>query len=478
MRRQCAWLTVMSLLADRSLSVEVSVSNLQSNRFETQFHCYHHLQASSREPTNRRKSKRNRQDCPFQPLSASIPCPPISKGSFGNHVTFRFVFPSHLDHVRYNSSPGKSWCLEAFIVALSQASEGGEKRWYASTLQLQLASLEMCSACRNVPTVHVRVDVETPPTFWSRGRSKTLSNTRSSKVRLSSRVPVVRAAGLTWGLPVEVLVNSVAMELWTSSEFVKLWGSVSATSLNSVNWPKRLWHLVLAISWLAVPVAAVRWPPHLRRLDFGGDFNQPIVGVVWPASLQQISFGRCFNQPIVGVVWPASLQQHLFKDYFNQALLGVVWPASLQQLSFGRDFNQPIVGVVWPTSLQRIFFGSDFNQPIVGVVWPVSLQHIAFGWEFDQPIVGVVWSASLIQLSFGSSFNQPIVGVVWPASLRQLSFGEEFNQPIVGVVWPASLHQLSFGDDFNQPVVGVLWPASLQQLSFGKHFNQTVVGVV
>ncbi|CAM9797682.1 unnamed protein product, partial [Ectocarpus sp. 12 AP-2014] len=51
----------------------------------------------------------------------------------------------------------RSKCLDAFIVALNQTCDGGKMRWYASTLELQLVSLEFCGACRRVPTLHVRV---------------------------------------------------------------------------------------------------------------------------------------------------------------------------------------------------------------------------------------------------------------------------------------------------------------------------------
>ncbi|CAN0511524.1 unnamed protein product, partial [Ectocarpus sp. 8 AP-2014] len=57
---------------------------------------------------------------------------------------------------------GRSKCLDAFVVALNQTCDGGDKRWYASTLELQLVSLEFCGACRRVPTLHVRVDRQTP----------------------------------------------------------------------------------------------------------------------------------------------------------------------------------------------------------------------------------------------------------------------------------------------------------------------------
>ncbi|CAM9669642.1 unnamed protein product, partial [Hapterophycus canaliculatus] len=57
---------------------------------------------------------------------------------------------------------GNGRCLDAFTIALHQACGGSLRRWYASTLQLQLASLGFCRACRSVPTLHVRVNRSTP----------------------------------------------------------------------------------------------------------------------------------------------------------------------------------------------------------------------------------------------------------------------------------------------------------------------------
>ncbi|CBJ26958.1 expressed unknown protein [Ectocarpus siliculosus] len=57
---------------------------------------------------------------------------------------------------------GRRKCLDAFIVALNQTCDGRENRWYASTLELQLVSLKFCGACRRFPTLHVRVDRQTP----------------------------------------------------------------------------------------------------------------------------------------------------------------------------------------------------------------------------------------------------------------------------------------------------------------------------
>jgi len=150
-----------------------------------------------------------------------------------NHPAASCLRAFTLDNMFDTKFSGKSRCLDAFVVALSQACEGGENRWYASTLQLQRVSSEMCIACRSAPTLHVRVDDRTPRALWFPRQSQILSNTRISKVRLSSWVPVVRAVVLTWGLPVEVLVKRAATELWTWTEFLVLRGSVSLQSVLS-----------------------------------------------------------------------------------------------------------------------------------------------------------------------------------------------------------------------------------------------------
>ncbi|CAN0435400.1 unnamed protein product, partial [Ectocarpus fasciculatus] len=144
----------------------------------------------------------------------------------------------------------------AFVVALDQACEGGEKRWYTSTLELQLASPVFCKACRSVSTLNVLVETATPRTLWaSRALDSTTSEVSSSSV--SSRVPLVRAFSLTWRL---------------SSDVVQ---QVSSTP---------------------------------KLMTFERYVGESIMGVVWPASLQELSLGFNFNQPIAEFVWPASLQ--------------------------------------------------------------------------------------------------------------------------------------------------------------------------
>ena len=196
--------------------------------------------------------------------------------------------------------------LDAITIALGQACKGGKKRWYASTLELQLTSLGVCRACRFAPTLRVTVDAETPRSLWCPNKEQAGPITRDTKGRVLSRVPVVRALRLIWELPFETLVESAAIELWTYTEVLGLWGS--ARSVASVAWPKGLKELVLANEW-EVPMEMVRWPTSLEKFFFGGKYDQPITGVVWPASMLNLALCGPFNQPIAGVVWPTSLQQ-------------------------------------------------------------------------------------------------------------------------------------------------------------------------
>lgn len=115
----------------------------------------------------------------------------------------------------------KRQCLSAFIVALSQTGKRGEKGWMSSTLELQLASLDFCRACRSVPTLRVSVDPQTPCSIWLAPKARAAPHTRSSKEDcISSRIPVVQAVSLTWQLPLEALVKSADKDLWT-------WGGLS-----------------------------------------------------------------------------------------------------------------------------------------------------------------------------------------------------------------------------------------------------------
>lgn len=107
----------------------------------------------------------------------------------------------------------------------------------------------------------VRVYDFAPRSLWSRPESHTGTETRrSKKARLSCRVPVVRALRLMWQLPLEVLVQGAAKELWEWSEMLELWGSVFEASLESVVWPQMLKQLVLNTK-IAVATETIPWPP-------------------------------------------------------------------------------------------------------------------------------------------------------------------------------------------------------------------------
>jgi len=140
-------------------------------------------------------------------------------------------------------------CLDAFVVALNQASRRAEwGRWYTSTRELQLASLGLCRVCRSVPTLHARVSEKTPRTLWSSPSSLSSPPSPSPappgagcwRAGVPTRVPVVRAVALTWELPLEVLVRGASAELWRWSSYLQLRGSVLVTGLGAVAWPKDL----------------------------------------------------------------------------------------------------------------------------------------------------------------------------------------------------------------------------------------------
>eukprot|EP00903_Cladosiphon_okamuranus_P015491 g14302.t1 len=94
------------------------------------------------------------------------------------------------------SAQGYGRCLDAFIIALSQAyaydgggaGEGDVEGWFASTRELQLASLDLCRACRSVPSLLVRIDAGTPRRLWD-----TTPHCRFPTSTRSSRVPALEA---------------------------------------------------------------------------------------------------------------------------------------------------------------------------------------------------------------------------------------------------------------------------------------------
>lgn len=183
--------------------------------------------------------------------------------------------------------PGKL-CVEALIVSINQSSD--MRQWYTVTKELQLASLQLCEACRRAQSVHLRVDDDIPTTLLAEVGACHVHHEGSP----SSRVPRLRVRGVTWELlSLDLLSNPD--DIFAEGEEMRFVGAFDS-NLEVRGWTGRLSTMTLKRS----PC-----------------FNQPIVGVTWPASLQQLTFGYSFNQPIAGVTWPSSLLQLTFGGGFD-----------------------------------------------------------------------------------------------------------------------------------------------------------------
>lgn len=203
---------------------------------------------------------------------------------------------------------GESRCLDAFAVTLSQACEGGEKRWYTSARALEQVLLEMYVPClpkRPEPCACVSLRTRPAVSSWFPCRAQGRQVTAGSEVRPSSRVPILRALRLEWNRSMEDLFRSEATELWAWSEFVmlKFKRDVFAGTLeSSVVWPTRLQTLHLDIKHLASREHGIcAMAAHAPSLHHEGDFDHPAVGVTWPASLQQLTLEGRFNHPLNGL---------------------------------------------------------------------------------------------------------------------------------------------------------------------------------
>lgn len=351
--------------------------------------------------------------------------------------------------------------VDVVIVALNQLSEEG--KWYTSTMELQLASLQLCSACRNVTTLTLTVEEGTSRTLLDPVDPQPLEREKTH----STRVPRLLARRVKWNL-------KSAMELRKP-----IFALADARTIEFSEWFQGF-------------LLGIAWPHRLQVLDFGwySRFNRPIVGVAWPASLQRIVFGRFFTQSLDGVVWPASLRSLTLGRCFNQPIERAVFPSSLEQLTFGNAFNRPIEDVKWPTSLRLLAFGRKFCQPMGEIMRHNSLRQLTFGGEFNEPLEGMAWPALLEEVTFGAEFNTLIGRVMWPASIVKITFGEKFNQPMDAATWPATLRALSLGDiwetspetfwmfsAFNQAIDKARWPASLRAVSIGGNFSQSLDGL-
>ncbi|CAM9504949.1 unnamed protein product, partial [Ectocarpus fasciculatus] len=160
-------------------------------------------------------------------------------------------------------------CLSAIAVALNETWDG--KSWYTSTKELQLASLEFCTACRNYQTLHLNVDSQISRRLLAAADAPPPHPNRLC----GTRVPRLRARRATWNMP-------TARE-WREPVF----------AMTDVD------HLEFGDAFRG-SLDAVAWPQQLKSIEFrwGSVFDQPIACVEFPPSLQQLGLGQFFNQPI------------------------------------------------------------------------------------------------------------------------------------------------------------------------------------
>ncbi|CAM9331965.1 unnamed protein product, partial [Scytosiphon promiscuus] len=433
---------------------------------------------------------------------------------------------------------GHLLCLDAFRIVLND-HDASEKRWFVSTVNLQMASVQFCVACRLARVYHVRIAAFSPWIVerdhkWEErhggggdGASEVPrlrdaasgSNVLSHHRDHSLRIPRLCLRRMTWELSTftsdrqlaasmqrlamvgdefgadvrEAMFPPLTQRLTFGRDFNRAIRSLSRGGCNDQT-------LSTALRGIAPPPASsllelsfgsyfneeldesVLLPSSIRRLTFGSGFNRPIDRIKWPPAIRDLVFGWRFNQDVQGVSFPSSLETLEFGFSFNQPVRGVCWPASLRQLSFGDMFSQDIGGDGtagdWPEPLERLTFGDSFNPSNTApIALPKRLVSLALGNGFNQPVDTISWPDSLRELQMGDSFNQPINRVRWPASLKRLTFGAggSFNQDIDTVRWPQSLEVLEFGWKFNRSITRVEWPPSLRELSFGWDFDQAVV---
>ncbi|CBJ31675.1 conserved unknown protein [Ectocarpus siliculosus] len=190
------------------------------------------------------------------------------------------------------AAPTGSRFLDVAIVVLNQAcGDGGQKHWFASTKELQLASLQLCEACRDAAALHLRVDTSTPLRLFAPADSP------SDDSEEDTRVPRLRAREqLTFG-----------------RRFNR-------------------------------PLEAVSFPASLREITFGWGFNRAIEAVSWPAELRRLTFGWMPNLEELTLLLKASERYDILVD--------IEWPAGLKRLNVKHRVR--LEGDEMPAGLQVI----------------------------------------------------------------------------------------------------------------------------
>ncbi|CAN0285422.1 unnamed protein product, partial [Ectocarpus sp. 13 AM-2016] len=79
--------------------------------------------------------------------------------------------------------------------------------------------------------LRVRVDRGTPRTIWSPDHPQVGPDEHGSKIRVSSRVPILRALRLTWSLPMKDVLQIHSMEQWAWLEYLQVRSSAVPATL-------------------------------------------------------------------------------------------------------------------------------------------------------------------------------------------------------------------------------------------------------
>ena len=169
------------------------------------------------------------------------------------------------------SCAGRGMCVDALIVALNEGRSG--QRWFDSTKNLQLASLQLCVICRDVALWGIQINADTSRRLWA--ATKAVDDPSGRQQAAVTRVPALRAKVITWELPTS------PQNLFDNYELVK-----------GLKW------FIFGGEFNNDGVQALVFPKRLERLVFGHYFDQPVEGISWPGSLQQLTFGWGFNQTI------------------------------------------------------------------------------------------------------------------------------------------------------------------------------------
>ncbi len=140
-------------------------------------------------------------------------------------------------------------------------------------------------------------------------------------------------------------------------------------------------------SW---PTHRLPLPQNLQELKVGKSFNDSI-SIDWlPHNLTTLIFGTFFNQPAVN--FPPNLKRLTFGNEFNRSLLECNFPSCLESLTFGEWFDQRIIGYQFPQNLKHLCLGNV-------LISLLSVVNFLLDWKVS--LLGGV----LINLSSGVNFR-------------------------------------------------------------------------